>query len=286
VRASKFEESWMTPQGRTVSIGGVETHYLEAGEGKPLVLIHGGGAGADAKGNWEGCIPEYAKRFRVLAVDMIGFGNSARPDPAGYSYGQTNRNNHMIEFVETVVGGPAFVIGNSMGGATALGVAIKRPDLVEKLVLMGAAGLDIANPDTSSRAALGGYDYTQEGMRKLVGVLTGPNYQASDDLIAYRHGLTMKPGSKEASHAIQVHMRDDPMTYSRDSIASVQTPTLVVGGKHDKIAVLARTYGYLELIPNSWGFVLPHDGHWVMMESPREFVAITTAFLSGDMFNA
>jgi pimeloyl-ACP methyl ester carboxylesterase len=276
----------MTPQSRKVVVGGVETHYLEAGEGEPLVLIHGGGAGADARGNWAGCLPEYARRFRVIAVDMIGFGASARPDPATYSYGQTGRNAHMIGFIEAVVGGPTHLIGNSMGGATALGVAIQRPDLVKKLVLMGAAGLDISNPDPSSRAALGGYDYTPEGMRRLVGVLTGPNYQASEELIAYRHALTLQPGAREASAAIQAHMRDDPMTYPREAIAGVQTPTLVVGGKEDKIAVLARTYGYLELIPNSWGFVLPHVGHWVMMEAPREFVAVTTAFLAGDMFTA
>lgn len=271
-------------QSHTVEIGGAETHYLEAGSGEPLVLIHGGGAGADAKGNWEACIPAYAERFRVLAVDMIGFGRSARPDPAGYSYGQTNRNRHMAEFVEKVAGGPAHIIGNSMGGATALGVAITRPDLLRKLILMGAAGLDIANPDPSRRAALGGYDYTVEGMRRLVAALTSPHYQPSDELIAYRHSLTMLPGAREASTAIAEHMRSDPMTYPREKIASVQTPTLVVGGKLDQIAVLARTYGYLELIPNSWGFVLPHVGHWVMMEAPKEFVAVTTAFLAGDMF--
>ena len=276
----------MTMQSHKVEIGGVQTHYLEAGKGEPLVLIHGGGAGADAKGNWEACIPAYAEHFRVLAPDMIGFGHSARPDAKTYSYGQTNRNRHMIEFIEKVAGGPAHVIGNSMGGATSLGVAINRPDLVRKLVLMGAAGLDIANPDPSRRAALGGYDYTVEGMRRLVGVLTGPGYEVSDELIHYRHGLTMQAGAREASSAIAEHMRDDPMTYPREKIAAVQTPTLVVGGKLDQIAVLARTYGYLELMPNSWGFILPHTGHWVMMEAPREFVAITSAFLSGDMFTA
>ncbi|HEX3918088.1 MAG TPA: alpha/beta hydrolase [Caulobacteraceae bacterium] len=276
----------MTAQSHTVSVAGIETHYLEAGEGEPLVLIHGGGAGADARGNWEGCLAAYARNFHVYAVDMVGFGESARPDPATYNYGQTGRIAHMVAFIETVVGGPAHIIGNSMGGATALGVAIKRPDLLRKLVLMGAAGLDIANPDPSRRAALGGYDYTKEGMRRLVGVLTGPNFKVSDELIDYRHALTMKPGAKAASAAIQEHMRSDPMTYPREDIAGVQTATLVVGGKDDQIAVLARTYGYLELIPNSWGFVLPHTGHWVMMEAPKEFVAVTTAFLAGDMFNA
>ena len=276
----------MTPESRTISIEGIETHYLEAGKGKPLVLIHGGGAGADAWGNWQDCIPGYAERFRVLAVDMVGFGRTAKPDPKTYNYGQTNRNRHMAAFVETVAGGRAHLIGNSMGGATALGVAISRPDLLDKLVLMGAAGLGIANPDPSPLKALGAYDYTVEGMRRLVGVLAGPNYNVSDELVRYRHKLTMQPGAREALGGIREHMKSDGMVYPRDAIASVKTPTLVVGGKLDQIAVLARTYGYLELIPNSWGFVLPHIGHWVMMEAPREFVAVTTAFLDDNMFVA
>lgn len=277
----------MTPRSQFISIKGVKTHYLEAGEGDPLVLIHGGGSGADARGNWMSCIPEYAKRFRVIAVDMPGFGKSEKPDPANYSYGQSNRNAHMTAFIEAIAdGAPVYLIGNSMGGATALGVTIARPDLVRKLVLMGAAGLDISNPDPAPRKALGAYDYTPEGMRRLVAVLAGPNFRIDDELINYRHQLTLQPGSREAMGAIQEHMKADPMTYSREAIASVQTPTLVVGGKLDQIAVLARTYGYLELIPNSWGFVFPHTGHWVMMEAPREFVTVTSAFCTDSMFTA
>jgi pimeloyl-ACP methyl ester carboxylesterase len=275
----------MMAQSRTITVAGVETHYLEAGQGETLVLIHGGGSGADAEGNWQGCIPGYAKRFRVVAPDMVGFGRSAKPDPETYSYGQTNRVNHMIAFIEAVSGGkPVHLIGNSMGGATALGVTIQRPDLVKKLVLMGAAGLDIANPDPKPRQALGSYDYTPEGMRKLVGVLAGPGFQISDELVQYRYELTMQPGAREAMGAIHRHMQNDPMVYPKAAIASVQTPTLVVGGKLDQIAIPARIYGFLELIPNSWGFILPHVGHWVMMEAPEEFVCVTTAFLSDDMF--
>lgn len=272
-------------QSRTITVEGVDTHYLEAGEGETLVLIHGGGSGADAEGNWKGCIPGYAKDFRVIAVDMPGFGRSAKPNPETYSYGQTNRNRHMAAFVEAIGGGkPVYLIGNSMGGATALGVTIARPDLVKKLILMGAAGLDIANPDPAPRKALASYDYTPEGMRRLVGVLAGPHFEISDELVNYRHALTMQPGAREAMSAIHKHMQDDPMTYPREVIASVQTPTLVVGGKLDQIAVPARIYGYLELMPNSWGFILPHLGHWVMMEAPEEFVAVTTAFLSQTSF--
>ena len=274
-------------ESKSIDVGGTDTHFLEAGSGPILVLIHGGGAGADSEGNWKHCIPQYARNFRVIAVDMIGFGHSARPDPASYSYGQTNRNRHMIAFIESVAdGAPINLIGNSMGGATALGVTIQRPDLVRKLVLMGSAGLDIANPDASYRNRLVGYDYTKEGMRRLVEALTGPNFEASDELIEYRHALTVLPGAREATEAIKSHMRDDGMNYAHEVIASVQTPTLIVGGKEGKIAVLERIYGFLSLIPNSWGFIFPHLGHWVMMEAPKEFVAVTTAFFSDDMFKA
>ena len=163
-------------------------------------------------------------------------------------------------------------------------LTIQRPDLVKKLVLMGAAGLDIANPDPKPRQALGSYDYTPEGMRRLVGVLAGPNFQISDELVNYRHALTMQPGAREAMGAVHRHMQNDPMVYPPEQIASVKTPTLVVGGKLDQIAVPARIQGFLDLIPNTWWFILPHVGHGVMMEAPQEFVAVTTAFLSDEMF--
>lgn len=270
-----------------VEIEGVRTHYIEAGQGPALILIHGGGSGADAWGNWRACIGPYAERFRVIAVDMPGFGESDRPDPAEFDYGQTMRNRHMASFIEAVGGGEAqFVIGNSMGGATALGVTIERPELVRKLVLMGAAGLDVSNPDPAAKKALSAYDYTPEGMRKLVSVLAGSKFEIDDEMVVYRHALTMRPGARAAMAAIHNRLKDDPMTYPPARIASVTCPTLVVGGKEDQVAVLARTYGYLDLIPNSWGFILPHVGHWVMIEAPEVFVAITTAFLLGESFAA
>lgn len=269
-----------------VHIEGVRTHYLTAGQGPLLLLIHGGGSGADARGNWKDCLPGFAKHFRVVAVDMPGFGDSDRPDPALFDYGQTMRNRHMAAFIEHIgAGQPINIIGNSMGGATALGVAIERPELVRKLVLMGAAGLNIANPDPAAKKALGSYDYTPEGMRQLVGYLAGSRFQITDEMIEYRYQLTMRPGSREAMRAIHLRLQDDPMTYAPERIATVQAPTLVVGGKEDQVAVLARTYGFLDLIPNSWGFVLPHVGHWVMIEAPEEFVAVATAFIAGPGFD-
>ena len=116
-----------------LEVGGIRTHYLEAGEGPTLVLIHGGGAGADAWGNWRGCIPLYAANFHVVAVDMVGFGKTDKPDPARFTYNQEDRNAHMVGFIDQLGAGAVNLIGNSMGGATTLGVAMRRPDLVRKM---------------------------------------------------------------------------------------------------------------------------------------------------------
>ncbi len=275
-----------SPASRFVDVAGQSTHYLESGHGDPVVLVHGGGAGADSWGNWKDCLPLLAARFRVIAMDMVGFGKSAKPAAESYDYGQAQRNRHLAGFIEALGLGRVSLVGNSMGGATSLGVAISRPELVRKLVLMGSAGVAVSNPDPTPMKALAGYDYTIEGMRKLIGVLTGPNYKADEAIVKYRYDLTMQPGAREALQAIGQASRTGGLTYGEDEIRKVQAPTLVVGGKKDAIAILARTYKFLELIPNSWGFVLPECGHWVMVESPKEFCTVTGAFLGSDMFGA
>src|SRR5437762_1679012 len=132
-------------ESKFINVAGLRTHYLEAGSGPTLILIHGGGSGADAHGNWKSCMPQYAKNFRTIAVDMVGFGKTDKPDPKGFAYSQKNRNEHIAGFVQAVAPGSVSIIGNSMGGATALGVAMMRPDLVAKLVLMGSAGIKVSD---------------------------------------------------------------------------------------------------------------------------------------------
>ncbi|SAL80828.1 Alpha/beta hydrolase [Caballeronia arvi] len=269
---------WAEDASRTVTVDGVETHYLELGDGPDLILIHGGGPGADSWGNWRACLPEYAKNFRVIAYDMPGFGRSAKPSPDTYAYDQASRNRHLTGLIETLKLAPVSVIGNSMGGATSLGVCIERPELVGKLVLMGSAGLAISNPDPTAKATLRRYDYTLEAMRAVMQTLTGSRFKVEDEVLQYRHALMQDPAAQAAITRIA---RSD-LTYPEEQIAAVKTPTLVVAGKEDKIAVPARNVRYLELLENSWGVFIPHAGHWVMMETPKLFVDVTTRFLLED----
>lgn len=125
---------------QTIDVDGVATNYWETGAGAPLVLIHGGGAGADAWGNWAGCLPVFGERFRAIAYDMIGFGATTAPD-AGFVYSQAARVEHLRGFLDALGLDRVAIAGNSMGGATALGLAMRHPERVERLVLMGSAGL-------------------------------------------------------------------------------------------------------------------------------------------------
>ena len=243
------------------------------------MLVHGGGAGADARGNWSGCLHLYAKDFRVIAVDMVGFGETDKPDPASYDYTQQNRNKHLATFIEVMDCQPTFIIGNSMGGATALGVAIHRPELLSKLILMGSAGVAVHNPDPGAMKALAGYDFTLDGMRRIVKSLSGSAYEVDEELVKYRYELTLEPNTRAALAAIQATTKKEGLTYPEESLRGIKIPTLVVGGKEDQIAILARTYRFLELLDNSWGFIVPHCGHWVMIERPNDFVSVTRAFL-------
>lgn len=266
------------PESKFVDAGGLRTHYLEAGSGAPLVLIHGGGAGADSVGNWRGSIELFAAHFRVLALDMVGFGGSAKPDPAGFTYSQDARVVHLKGFLDALGIGRASFIGNSMGGATALGLAANHPQYVERLVLMGSAGLNTSiHPDL---LPVINYDFTREGMLHLVRALVNARFEIDDALIDYRLAKSLEPDTRAAYGATMQWIREQGgLYYPPETIARVACPTLVVNGKEDKVVPLANAYRFLELIPDSWGWIVPHCGHWAMIEHPDAFARACLAFL-------
>ena len=108
-------------------------HYHEAGEGHPVILLHGSGPGATGWSNFSGNLPGLSAHFRVLAVDMPGWGAS-EPCPV-------ERLDHVaatLQFMDTLGIEKAAVIGNSMGGVNAIRLAAEHPDRVSHLITMGA----------------------------------------------------------------------------------------------------------------------------------------------------
>jgi len=271
----------MVPNGKRVATGDFNTYYIDEGIGDPLILIHGGGAGADSFYNWKACLPLFNKSKRVIALDLVGFGHTDKPNPANFIYSQEARNSQVIAFIETLGLKRVSIVGNSMGGATALGVAIRRPDLVENLILMGSAGFPDGEVMSSGLDPIMNYDFTLDGMRRIVAALTNADYVADEEQVRYRYELSLGKDIQSAYTATMRSVRESGFGYSLDEIKKLETRTLVIHGKEDRVVSLADAYGFLDLIENSAGFVIPRCGHWIMIEYPDLFSKVTLAFLEG-----
>ena len=166
-----------------VDVNGIKTHYIESGSGDDvLILVHGGGAGADGPSNYAHLMNSYGRHMKTIAMDMVGFGHSDKPSPEDFDYTQDARTDHLIGFIEKMGFSKVNLVGNSMGGTTTCGVALKRPDLVNRMVLMGAA-VNCTPQDLAQRksdvAPVLEYDFTVSGMRRILDFLTY-DYVADD----------------------------------------------------------------------------------------------------------
>jgi 2-hydroxy-6-oxo-6-(2'-aminophenyl)hexa-2,4-dienoate hydrolase len=251
-------------------------HYVDEGDGPPILLLHGWPL-------WSYCyrdiIRDLSPRYRCIAPDMIGFGGTDKPDPANFEYSQAARVKHLREFLDALGIERASFIGNSMGGCTALGLAAQSPQRVGRLVLMGSAGLVTALH--ADLMPVINYDFTREGMVKLIRALTNPGFQPDPELIDYRLKKSLEPQCRAAYGAAMKWIKEQGgLFYPPENVARVACPTLVVNGKDDKVVPVANAYRFLELIPDSWGYIMPHCGHWAMMERPREFSNACLAFLA------
>jgi pimeloyl-ACP methyl ester carboxylesterase len=270
----------MQIQEKRVRTGPFTTFYREAGAGPPLVLIHGGGPGADSYGNWNDTLPVFARHFQVYAYDMVGFGNSEAPDPERFSYSMDARAQQLYDFIVGIghAGGKVRLIGNSMGGAAGLGLAMAHPEVVHSMVLMGSAGVPMQlSPEVGK---LMHYDFTMQGMRAIATALAYPGFVVPDDIIKYRYDLTMREDIKRGTAATQAWVKaNGGPNYPEAEIAKVGTHTLVFHGKNDKVVPLPIAYRMLELLENSHGYILPKCGHWAMLEQPDVFSRVCIEFL-------
>src|SRR3984893_18196523 len=130
----------MEIQRRTVVVDGLSTGYLEAGHGDPVVLLHGGEFGISAEIGWEGTIPALAERYRVLAPDMLGCGQSAKV--IDFNDGRGMRIRHIARFCAELGVGSAHFVGNSMGAINLLVDATSESSLrpMRRLVAICGGG--------------------------------------------------------------------------------------------------------------------------------------------------
>src|SRR5260370_18024828 len=126
--------------GKSITVGRINTNYVEAGAGSPLVLIHGSGPGVTAFANWNGVIPALAPHFHVLAPDMVGFGYTDCPAEIR-DFTLDLWVGHIVGFMDALDIPKAHFIGNSFGGALTLELASRHTHRVDRMPLIASAAL-------------------------------------------------------------------------------------------------------------------------------------------------
>jgi pimeloyl-ACP methyl ester carboxylesterase len=190
---------------KSATVDGLITSYLEAGQGDPVVLLHGGEFGASAELGWERTIGAIAEDHRVLAPDLLGFGESAKV--IDFTDGRGIRIRHVARFCEVLGIESAHFVGNSMGAIMLLTDATSAKPLlpVRTLVAICGGGDILRSPHMD---ALYDYDATLPGMRRILEALFhDPCYPADDDYVQRRYDSSVAPGAWEAVAAARFRRR-------------------------------------------------------------------------------
>jgi pimeloyl-ACP methyl ester carboxylesterase len=246
--------------GDYVELPGVRTWYETDGAGDPLLLLHGG---LCTNETWQAQRADLAADFRVLLPERRAHGHTPDVDgPLSYQ----DMADDTVAFIEAVVDGPAHLVGWSDGGVIALLVAIARPDLVRKVVAIGANFL----PSPQSGAAPEMLDQVMPDAPDLT--MFREAYEAvSPDGAAHWPVVVGK---------LAAMFRTEP-TIPTEDLARITAPTLVLVGDDD-LMTLEHTIALYRAIPGSQLAVVPGTSHALLMEKPREVNRMILDFLAHD----
>ncbi|MES4992472.1 alpha/beta fold hydrolase [Phyllobacterium sp. 22229] len=263
-------------------VDGLETSYLEAGSGKPVVLLHGGEFGASAEICWEATIPALAAHFRVIAPDLLGFGGTAKI--MDFVDGRGRRLRHLGRFLEQVGATGAQCVGNSMGGMLLLFDAASAAAVLQPERIVSIAGAGALN-DNEHMQALLEYDGSVAGMQRIVAALFhGEGWAANDDYVARRRQSSLEPGAWEAVAAARFRRPAELQeARERSQIAydKIAVPTLIIAGANDKLKPDGWWEPMEEAIPDARTVVIAEAGHCPQLEQPNFVNEVLIDFLMG-----
>ena len=273
-----------------VTVSGKPIFVAESGSGPAVVMLHGGGPGASGVSNFSRNIDALAADFRVIVPDMPGYGRSVKgvdqSDPFGY----------LADMIRGMLDGlgidNAHLIGNSYGGAAALRLALDTPHRVDRLVLMGPGGIGTTRgaPTAGLKSLLSYYTGDGPSREKLAHFirtyLVYDGAAVPDELIDRRFAASIDPEvvadpplrRPSGPLALRTLWR---MDLTRDArLKSLQTPTLVLWGRDDKVNRPAGGPMLLNTMPNAELVMTSHTGHWMQWERAELFNRLVTDFLS------
>lgn len=268
---------------KDVTVLSFKLHYLEAGSGPPVVLLHGlGGDGS----RWGPNIGPLAKDFHVFALDQIGFGQSDKP-LANYHTGMLSE--FLVDFLKAVGVSKASLVGNSMGAGVALYTAAKFPDVVDRIVLADGGNFRsqgvTPSPLTPQQQAAAAHlrqiqnGVTREETREMFRLMFHNKNLVTDRMVDEQ--LIMRLRSAFTITKIQESGPLGGGQLTEADVRNVQAPTLIVWGKYDELVDPATADRLARTIPGSRKVLIDDCGHLPQLEKADEFNRLVRAFLKG-----
>ncbi|MBU0704005.1 MAG: alpha/beta hydrolase [Chloroflexi bacterium] len=258
----------------------IDLYYEITGSGAPLVLISGLGYGLWM---WGKMIPGLAERFRVIAFDNRGAGQTGKPDGPYDVQMMADDTAGLMDALEVE---SADVMGHSMGGFIAQQLALNRPDLVGKLIL-SATNFGGPNhiPVTAEAMAviMDRSGDPVDVIKRGIAVACAPGFADAhpdvvEELVAYRLSNPVPPAQYQAQTAVGLGLLSAEACFEH-RLKDVQAPTLILFGEHDKVVPPANADLLAEKLPNARIKILPDAGHIFPIETPDAAVDAVVEFL-------
>ena len=292
-------------KAKVVDVNGVKARYYEAGQGEPLLLIHGGSTGGSSTANvWSRNIPGLAKKYHVFAIDRLGSGLSG--NPANHDYGNAAQVEFVYQFIKAMKLSQIHLVGHSMGGAVALYTAIAHPDLFKTLTIVahGPENPPAANGDTKLQPELLKCPNQEvyEGLKCRVEKLAWGD--KTFDKEYWDADIQMATTAKSKEARAQVSAAQKNPDYAKQGAAYRekaweqiksgvlgQMPVLIYSGKQDVLdwgvneptAMLRGELGLFDILGtknrNVQMIIVNEGGHFMYREHPELFNADLTTFI-------
>lgn len=271
---------------------GWRTRSIEAGDGDAVILM--GGLTGHAEAFLRNIVPLSERGLRVFAVDALGHGLTARPTDV--TYHAPVFTEHLLGFLDAIGAERAHLVGQSLGGWTALFTALKHPDRVGKVISVTGAGLllsDEKSLDESKRVhaqvktvtAKAATAPTRESVRARLEWLMADPATVTDELVECRYRYYTLPGAEDAlaklvaeqpGEANRAHMLGEA------DLARIGNETLIVWTDHNPTTPAEVGRRAAQIMPHAHFDMITGAGHWPMFEQPEQFNRIVGDFLAKD----
>lgn len=266
------------PQGHFVTLNdGLRLHYLDNGSGEPVLFLHGSGPGASGHSNFKLNYPEFAAAgHRVLVPDLPGYGASDKPET---DYTLDFFVDAMFGLLDALDISRCTLVGNSLGGAIAIRMALDQPQRIARLVLMAPGGLmekeqyylQMEGIQKMGAAFANGELNDAGGMRRLLSLQLFDPSQISDETVNERVAVVL-----EQPRCVLTRMQVPNLA---GRVAELSCPILGFWGMNDKFCPASGAQTLMDACRNIRFVLLSECGHWVMVEHRALFNREVLAFL-------